>query len=82
MRQNNSEISDVSPEPIVDRELNGLNYISGYVIHKLMKKAKYGLKYPTQGRQEIISLLECTIDNEGNNELIQTLSRGGISRFF
>ena len=40
-----TELPQEQPALISCRELSGLQYLAGYVVHKFMKKAKYNTKY-------------------------------------
>ena len=62
------------------KELAGLQYISGYVVHKLYKKLKYS-KHTSDTEQEeslaILLAMKSTVTGE-NMQLVDALSRGGL----
>ena len=80
---NKTELTERIPTPISEKEMDGLNYLAGYVIQKLMKKMKKR-KDEKQAekqaeKQVVISLLEDAIDKYCTNDHINTLSRGLIT---
>jgi len=71
-----------APKPleISQRELGSLQYISGYVITKLLKKTRNHKNYKTEECQAIITMLEnMKTSEESYQRLIQTLDRGGLT---
>ena len=40
VKLNKTEVTERIPTPISEKEMDGLNYLAGYVIQKLMKKMK------------------------------------------
>ena len=77
----NSEIEkNVITKSISDRELAGLQYLSGYVIHKLFLKERNSRNYKCVESQEAMAILQAarsTVPNE-NTTLVEALSRGGL----
>ena len=49
--------SKIKPKPINQRELDGLQYLSGYVIRTLLKRAKNSKTHLLRENQIIISIL-------------------------
>ena len=49
--------SEIKPKPINQRELDGLQYLSGYIIRTLLKRAKNSKTHLFQENQIIISIL-------------------------
>ena len=70
------EVSVKTPTPISEKEIDGLNYLAGYVIQKLLKKVKNSINFRSVENQALIVLLEGAIEKNGTNVLINTLSRG------
>jgi len=68
--------------PITERELCGLHYIAGYVIHTLFKRIKFGKNRENLESQKLLSIiLACKDDGEDHNastRLVTALSRGGL----
>ena len=52
------------PEAISDKEICGLQYLSGYVVHKFLRKARNSPKYNCEVNQAIIGVLENFIEEE------------------
>lgn len=67
---------------ISSRQLAGLQYLSGYVIHRSLKKMRNSPKWNSVESQLCINILEATKEdneNEKNNQkLVSALSRGGL----
>ena len=72
------EVVEKPPTPISDKEIGALNYLSGYVVFKLLKKIRNSSKFNSFENQQFLNILECTLDKKGGNELIDSLSRGGL----
>ena len=68
---NKIEVMKRLPTPVSEKEMDGLNYLVGYVIQKLMKKFKKHDK-----KQAVICLLDSAIEKDCTNDHINTLSRG------
>ena len=78
VKLNKTEVTERIPTPISEKEMDGLNYLAGYVIKKLMKKMKKH-KYEKQAeKQAVISLLDGAIENDCTNDHINTQSGGGL----
>lgn len=63
-----------------EKQLSGLQYIGGFVLHKLHKKLKNSSKWKTKSSQEALSLL-CAGKSTSkiqNTTLTSALSRGGL----
>ena len=81
LKQNNttSESKNTLSINITDRELDGLQYLGGYVVSKLLKKVKNSPKYNTAENQFIISILtNAKSEDIASQKLINTLNRGGL----
>ena len=67
--------SDKIPTSVTKSEIDALQYLGGYVVHKLLKKPKY----KNEENQAIILVLESMVDNTREQKLIDSLSRGGLT---
>ena len=65
---------------LCSKELHGLRYIGGYVIHKLHKKFKNSAKWQKTEYQHAISLLSSmrSLDADESNSLFSMINRGGM----
>ena len=60
--------------------MGGLQYLSGYVVRKFLKKAKNSPKYLCKENQTIINILQNIITYDlTNQELIKSQTRGGLT---
>ena len=46
------EVVEKPPTPISDKEIGALNYLSGYVVFKLLKKTRNSAKYNSIENQQ------------------------------
>ena len=68
------------PTPISEKEMSGLQYLAGYVVKKLLKRAKNSRKYKSTENQVIIAVLSNAITTDiSNQKLIETQNRGGLT---
>jgi hypothetical protein len=74
-----SHVSEEAKE-ISKREMYGLHYIAGYVIHALYKKFKFGKKETVIERENVAAiLLACKGEGSSTSTvLIDALNRGGL----
>lgn len=71
--------SSVDIAPIVkESEVDALQYVAGYVIHKFLKKAKKSNAYNSKDNQAIILILEVMIDSTRELRLVDSINRGGL----
>ena len=74
--------SEIKPKPINQRELDGLQYLSGYVIRTLLKRAKNSKTHLLRENQ-IISILSNAIlpafAEKQNQKLVDIQTRGGLT---
>ena len=61
--------SDKIPPPITKSKIDALQYLGGYVVHKLLKKTKNSPKYNSEENQAIILVLESMVDNTREQKL-------------
>ena len=66
------------PTPISEKEMDGLNYLAGYVIQKSMKKFKKYRDKKQAEEQAVICLLDSAIEKDCTNDHINTLSPGAL----
>ena len=75
--------SEIKPKPINQRELDGLQYLSGYVI-KTKKRAKNSKTHLLRENQIIISILSNAIlpdfAEKQNQKLVDIQTRGGLTK--
>ena len=76
--------SKIKPKPINQRELDGLQYLSGYVIRTLLKRAKTSKTHLLRENQIIISILSNAIlpdfAEKQNQELVDIQTRDGFTK--
>eukprot|EP00794_Sanderia_malayensis_P002686 gene2686-3108_t len=71
-----------SPEvkPISNKEIDGLQYLAGYVIHMLLKKARNGPNYKSEASQTVLCILNNFMEEDCvNQRLISATNRGGLT---
>ena len=74
------QIAQERPEAISHKELDGLQYLSAYIVHKFLKRARNNPKYKSDVNQAIIGVLGHFIKEEHTSQrLIATQSRGGLT---
>ena len=76
--------SEIKPKPINQRELDGLQYLSGYVIRTLLKREKNSKTHLLHENQIIISILSNAIlpdfAEKQNQKLVDIQTRGGLTK--
>ena len=69
-------------QDLSEKEIHGLCYITGYILHKLFTKMKNSPKWNSGTSQQVISLLlttkESCEDNKDHHALMSKLNRGGL----
>ena len=74
------EIPDVDIPPVTEKEMGGLQYLAGYVVKKMLKKAMLGKNCDSAKNQSIIKILQhASVDNLENQKLVNCLNRGGLT---
>ena len=72
--------SAINVLPITEEENDALQYLSGYVVKKLLKKTKQRANYHSSENQAIITILQHTIaEDSSGQKLISVQNRGGLS---
>ncbi|XP_065674680.1 uncharacterized protein LOC136091273 [Hydra vulgaris] len=72
----------IEPKPISAKELDGLQYLAGYVVSKFLKKAKNSKNYQSAENQAIIAILKHSIlekNKPSGQILIDAQNRGGLT---
>lgn len=76
------KVVEENAHSINDRQLAGLQYLGGYVLHTIYKKIKNSKQFKNKLSQECLVILEAAREtNEElfqNNKLVSALSRGGL----
>ena len=69
-------------QDLSEKEIHGLCYFTGYILHKLFTKMKNSPKWNSSTNQQVISLLlaikENCEDNKDHHALMSKLNRGGL----
>ena len=66
--------------PVTEEENDALEYLSGYVVKKLLKKTKQRANYHSSENQTIITILQNTIvEDSSDQKLISVQNRGGLT---
>lgn len=77
----NYENIDAPDITIGERELGGLQYLGGYIIHKLHKKLCNSPSWNENNIQQITAMLKsckCELEDLHSQKLISALNRGGL----
>lgn len=76
----NVDTTHSNPSQITDREMDGLQYLSGYVVKNLLKKTKNSANYSSPESQGVIAILENAIEaDDSQQRLIHLQNRGGLT---
>ncbi|XP_047122388.1 uncharacterized protein LOC101236338 [Hydra vulgaris] len=76
-----SENKSIELKPISAKELDGLQYLAGYILSKFLKKAKNSKHYQSEETQAITSILNhCVLEKNLSHgqRLIDVQNRGGL----
>ena len=76
--------SEIKPKPINQRELDGLQYLSGYIIRTLLKRSKNSKTHLLRENQ----IISCVLSNailpdfaeKQNQKLVDIQTRGGLTK--
>ncbi|XP_057290251.1 uncharacterized protein LOC130612937 [Hydractinia symbiolongicarpus] len=74
---------DYSPEmttELPEKELKSLQYLSGYIVHKLHTKFCFGKQQSNVNKQYALVLKYCKIDVDDTQTLVNIRDRGGLWR--
>lgn len=75
------KFSGIRVRNLNEREYCGMQYLSGYVLHKLYLKARNNKKFKSLNNQQAMAILiacKSSHENESNIKLVNALSRGGL----
>ena len=71
----------VKPSSITDKELKCLQYVAGFVLHKLHSKFKFAKKWSSSFNRPCIAILQaCKTDFDASQTLVNVRDRGGLWR--
>lgn len=74
-----SKVQDIPNKPITERETDALQYLSGYVIHALVRKVYKFSDYKSTQSQNLLTLLYAAkSDNISDQRLVASQTRGGL----
>ena len=74
---NSTKLSHTNP--ISEREHNGLQYLAGYVVFKLLKKIEKCKEYNSPENQYTVTILSgMRTEDFADQKLIHSLDRGGL----
>ena len=62
-----------------DRDFKSLQYIAGYIVHKMYTKFKFSNKYKSDHSQQTLSILKaCKVEHDDSQTLVNLNDRGGL----
>lgn len=64
---------EASPQPISEKEMEGLKYLAGWVVFKLQRRAKKHFN------NNVVKILECGITEPDEGSFIGKVNRGGLT---
>ena len=74
-----NENDEIFTKSLSEKELAGMQYLGGYVLHKLYKKIRNSKNFQADKSQQSASiLLACKSDSNPSVKLVSALSRGGL----
>ena len=74
-----SKVQNAPSKPITEREIDALQYLSGYVIHALVRKMYKCTNYRSTESQNLLTLLYAAkSDNVSAQRLVASQTRGGL----
>ena len=80
LSKKNVDTTHSNPSQITDSEIDGLQYLSGYVVKNLLKKTKNSANYSSPESQGVIAILENAIEaDDAEQRLIHLQNRGGLT---
>ena len=79
-RKNCVEIHKIKTKNLSQREFCAMQYLAGYVLHKLFLKHRNLKEYKSKNNQEAMAILQSCKSNAvvNNAKLIEALNRGGL----
>ena len=78
--ENSDTTSSLKPvTSITDKELKCLQYISGYILHKLYNKFRFNKNYLSEFNTQCVTILKaCKSDSDDTQTLVNVQDRGGL----
>ena len=71
--------SKKSEHVLADRDFKSLQYIAGYIVHKMYTKFKFSNKYKSDHSQQTLSILKaCKVEHDDSQTLVNLDDRGGL----
>ena len=71
--------SKKSEHVLADRDFKSLQYIAGYIVHKMYTKFKFSNKYKSDHSQQTLSILKaCKVEHDDSQTLVNLNDRGGL----
>ena len=68
-----------SEHVLADRDFKSLQYIAGYIVHKMYTKFKFSKNYKSDHSQQILSILKaCKVGHDDSQTLVNLTDRGGL----
>lgn len=65
--------------PISEKELNSLQYLAGFIIHKLHSKFRFSKTSSSDYNKQCISILQaCKVESDDSQTLVNIRDRGGL----
>ena len=72
-------LSKKSEHVLADRDFKSLQYIAGYIVHKMYTKLKFSNKYKSDHSQQMLSILkDCKVGHDDSQTLVNLNDRGGL----
>ena len=66
---------------LTEKDRNKLQYLGGYILHKLHSKFRFGKDWSRQYNKECATILEgCRVENDTSQTLVNIRDRGGLWR--
>ena len=74
--------SSCEPPVVTDKEIKCLQYVSGYIVHKLYRKYRFSRKNASDNfHTQCVAILQaCKIDSDDSQTLVNVRDRGGLWR--
>ena len=71
--------SKKSEHVLADRDFKSLQYIAGYIVHKMYTKFKFSNNYKSDHSQQTLSILKaCKVEHDDSQTLVNLNDRGGL----
>ena len=78
---NTLETPSTTSSSLTEKDVNKLQYLGGYILHKLHSKFRFGKNWSCQYNKECATILEaCRVENDASQTLVNIRDRGGLWR--